>query len=89
MSVASARLRVLSRQWCHLCDELRASLAPIAAEFVLAVEVVDVDAHPELEAQWDEKVPVLLLDGAYVCHYHLDEAALRAQLAGFPVNSAP
>ena len=81
-------IQVLGRQWCHLCHDMEAALAPLAREFGARVEAVDVDLVPELEARWDEQVPVLLVNGAYVCHYYLDEAALRAHLGAFPVNSA-
>ncbi|MCB1890166.1 MAG: glutaredoxin family protein [Rhodocyclaceae bacterium] len=74
----SRELTVLSRQWCHLCHELIDALAPLAQECGLAVEVVDVDEHPELEARWGELVPVVLAGERELCHYHLDEQAIRA-----------
>ena len=43
--------------------------------------------HPELEARWGEWVPVLLHGEHELCHYHLDEAAVRAYLGGFPLES--
>ncbi len=45
-------------------------------------EEIDVDADPVLEARYGEWVP-LLADpaGVEICHYHLDEAAVRARLA--------
>ena len=85
--MAVARIQILSRQWCHLCQVMEAAVAPLATEFGARVEVLDVDADAALEARWDEQVPVLLVNGDYVCHYHLDEAALRAFLMAFPVES--
>lgn len=82
-------LTVLSRQWCHLCHELIARLEPLARELGWTVKVVDVDQHPELEARWDELVPVVLAGERPLCHYHLDEAAVRAYCSGFPLESAP
>ena len=41
------------------------------------VEVIDIDRHPALEARWGDKVPVLLDAEQEICHYYLDEAALR------------
>lgn len=42
----------------------------------------DVDADPGLEARFGDRVP-LLADArdVEICHYRLDEAALRARLA--------
>ena len=82
-----ARLVILARSWCHLCDDMVEALRPVAAELGEIFEVLDVDAHEDLVAEWDELVPVLLADGRHVCHYHFDEAALRAYFAAFPVKS--
>jgi thioredoxin reductase (NADPH) len=81
-------LTLLSRAYCHLCDEMLAGLAPIARAHGASVVVVDVDApaHVALEAQWGESVPALFAGspegGTLLCHYRLDaarvEAALRA-----------
>jgi thioredoxin reductase (NADPH) len=37
-----------------------------------AVEMIDVDSDPQLEAQFGEWVPVLFANGERLCHYHLD-----------------
>lgn len=68
----------MSRQWCHLCHDMLAQLEPLAQELGWTVEVFDVDADPVLEARWNELVPVLLVGDRELCHYHLDEAAVRA-----------
>ena len=81
------QLTVLSREWCHLCHELVDALAPVAAELGWTVEVVDVDQQPALEARWDELVPVVLHGDKELCHYHLDEAAVRAYCGAFPLES--
>lgn len=81
-------LTVMSREWCHLCHDLIERLEPLAAELGWTVRVLDVDADPELEARWDELVPVVLGGGTVLCHYHLDEAAVRAYCGRFPLESA-
>ena len=78
---SNKHLTLYSRTYCHLCDDLLAALEPLRSEFVFTVDVVDVDADPALEAKYDELVPVLTADGCELCHYHLDEAAVRAYLA--------
>lgn len=69
---------MLSREWCHLCHDLLDALKPLQSELGFEVEVLDVDAFPELEAEWSEMVPVVLAGGRELCHYFLDEAAVRA-----------
>lgn len=79
----AARLRVLSRAWCHLCDDLIEALKPLAEELAFDFEVVDVDLDPALEERWGEWVPVVLDGEAALCHYHLDADAIRAHLREF------
>lgn len=80
--MAAIELTLISRGYCHLCHDMEVALQPLAAEFGAAVTVLDVDADPVLEAQYDELVPVLLHAGRELCHYFLDEAKTREYLAG-------
>ena len=48
----------------------------------MAFEELDVDADPDLEVRYGDRVPVLTdAAGVEICHYRLDEPALRARLA--------
>jgi hypothetical protein len=75
---------LLVRAYCHLCDEMRAALAPLAAARNATIRLIDVDAEPALEAAWGDLVPVLFIGepapGAELCHYHLDRARVEAAL---------
>lgn len=78
---SSVTLTVLSRSYCHLCHDLEEALAPIAAEFGVSVEVLDVDADDALEEKWGELVPVLLHGETELCHYFLDAPKVRDYLS--------
>lgn len=82
-----ARLRLFGRNWCHLCEDMRAALEGLRAEPGLAefrVDVIDVDADPALVEKYDTLVPVLAdADGRELCHYFLDAAKVREYLASF------
>ncbi len=75
------KLKVLSRTYCHLCEEMLSALQHLQGRFSFDIDVVDVDSDPALEAKWGDKVPVLLDGEIEICHYHLDVAALDARLA--------
>ena len=85
------RFTLYSRSYCHLCEDMAAALAAFMARTGLAytLDIVDVDADPALVARYDELVPVLTADprGPELCHYFLDEAALRRHL-GLPAAHA-
>jgi len=73
-----------SRSYCHLCEDMLAALESLQTDTVrFTVEVIDVDADPALVARFDELVPVLFGDLARpeLCHYFLDEPAVRNYLA--------
>jgi Glutaredoxin-like domain (DUF836) len=80
------RLTLLTRAYCHLCDDMRDALAPLARKAGATIQELDVDADPALEALYGERVPVLLLgdvdDAQVLCHYHLDRARVTEALAG-------
>lgn len=77
------RLTLYGRAWCHLCDDMLAALQPLKAEFGFEVDSVDVDENPEHEARFGELVPVLSHGERQLCHYFLDEPAVRAYLVKF------
>ena len=79
---------IYSRPGCHLCDEMHAAVAPIAARHGASIVVIDVDAAPALEARYGERVPVLFAgtpdDGVELCHYRLDGDAVVRALSAAP-----
>ncbi len=82
------KLTLLSRSYCHLCDEMQTAFLnwkalqgdTVRSFEIGKLQVVDVDEFPDLEALWGDKVPVLLLDDVEVCHYHFDAEKMTAAL---------
>ena len=71
------RLTLVTRAECGLCEEMHAEIEQLRRTHPLPeIEVLDVDADPELKRRFDLEVPVLLLDGALVCQQELDAADL-------------
>jgi thiol-disulfide isomerase/thioredoxin len=75
------KLTVLSRVYCHLCDDLIAGLKRFQERYDFEIEVLDVDRDPNLEEKWGDKVPVLLDGERELCHYFLDHDVVDARLA--------
>ena len=65
---------------------MRDALQPYLAEYRAELEIVEIDDFPDLEAKYNELVPVLLHGEHEICHWHLDEAALRAYLEAQAVH---
>ena len=81
---STSQFTLYSRTYCHLCDDMLAALQAMAGAQLFAVDVIDIDADPALLARFDELVPVLFgadLAAPELCHYFLDQEAVRACLA--------
>ena len=80
---------LFARSYCHLCDDMLAALQAMAPpQQPFSVAVIDIDAaaascDPAPLARFDELVPVLFGDvhQPELCHYFLDELAVRNWLA--------
>jgi thiol-disulfide isomerase/thioredoxin len=75
-----ARLTLYGRKYCHLCDDMAAALAPLAAAAGVEVQYVDVDADPALDARYGTDVPVLSHGDVQLCRHFLDRERVRAYL---------
>lgn len=84
LSAGPARVRLLTRVGCHLCEEARAVVAQVCAERGEAYEEVDLDAaaadDPALLRRYTDEVPVTFVDGAQHAYWRVDPARLRTAL---------
>jgi hypothetical protein len=78
--MSEPRLQLLTRVGCHLCETAAETLGRIAAEAGLTPVPVDVDADPELQAEYGDRVPVVLLDGREHSYFTVDVPRLRRDL---------
>jgi hypothetical protein len=82
MSDVSARITLVGRVGCHLCDDAREVVRRVADDTATAWVEVSVDDDPDLLARYSDQVPVVLVDGAQHDFWRIDEQRLRRALAG-------
>jgi len=75
-------LTLYYREGCHLCEAMLQALRGLQPRLEFDLRLVDVDRDPGLRQRYDEWVPVLCLGHREICHYHLDEPALRRAVSG-------
>ncbi|MGA8208999.1 MAG: glutaredoxin family protein [Nocardioidaceae bacterium] len=88
----SARVTLLSRPGCHLCDEARAVVARVCEELAESFVEVDITEGPEaaeLTRRYGEEIPVTLVDGRQHDFWRVDADRLRAALAPPPGTADP
>ena len=78
----SARITLIGRAGCHLCDDAREVVRRVADDTRVGWVEVSVDDDADLLARYSEQVPVVLVDGAQHDFFRVDEQRLRRALAG-------
>jgi glutaredoxin len=75
-----ARVTLIGKPGCHLCDEARAVVAAVTAE--LGEEYVELNIldDPDLRARYAEQIPVTLVDGQQHDFWRVSPDRLRAAL---------
>jgi hypothetical protein len=63
---------VYSRPDCGLCEEMLHELAELLGPKIEQVQIVDITGNAELERKYGTRIPVLTIDGDFVCDYKLD-----------------
>ncbi|WP_328613528.1 glutaredoxin family protein [Amycolatopsis sp. NBC_00355] len=72
---------VMGRAGCHLCEVAEADVARICGELGIAWTAEDVDTDPEWRAEYGDRVPVILVDGAEHGYWRVEEDRLRKALS--------
>nr|WP_296065127.1 glutaredoxin family protein [uncultured Actinoplanes sp.] len=78
------RVTLISRDGCHLCEVAEAALDRIVPGQWTRV---DVESSIELEKDYGDRVPVVLLDGAEHGYWRVEEDRLLRDLARQPGES--
>lgn len=71
---------LLTRMGCHLCDDARVEVLAATTAAGADWSEIDVDADPELRAEYGDRVPVVLVDGVEHGHFAVDRTKLSAAL---------
>ena len=71
---------VYARPGCGLCEDFMVELAQLLGDRAAAVRVADIDQDPDLMRKYFDRIPVLTIDGDFVCAYRLDAARVLRYL---------
>ncbi|MDQ3307234.1 MAG: glutaredoxin family protein [Actinomycetota bacterium] len=80
MTTQRARVRLLSKPGCHLCDDARVVVASVCAELGETYDEVDITQESELLRRYGEQIPVTLVDGVQHDYWRVDASRLRHAL---------
>ncbi len=79
-------ITLLTRAGCSICERMHARLDELSGELEFDLNTTDVDAEatngrPGLRAEYGDRLPVVLLDGAEHSYWEIDEPRLRRDLS--------
>ncbi|MBP1819009.1 glutaredoxin family protein [Mycobacterium sp. OAE908] len=82
----NGRVELLTRDGCTICTAAATRLRQLADELGFELRITDVDVaaaagDSALRAEFGDRLPVVLLDGAEHSYWEVDEPRLRADLA--------
>jgi hypothetical protein len=78
----TARVTLIGKPGCHLCDEARDVVARVTADLGEEYEELSIADDAALNATYWEQIPVTLVDGSPHDFWRVSEARLRAALGG-------
>ena len=77
----SARVQLVGKPGCHLCDVARPVVAAVCAELGVAWTEASILDDPRLADLYWEQIPVTIVDGRVLDIWQVDATRLRAALA--------
>ncbi|MFY1634395.1 glutaredoxin family protein [Solwaraspora sp. WMMB335] len=78
--MSQSRLTLITRPGCHLCEAAREAITRVARQTGDRWSELDVTTDFELEREYGERLPVVLLDGREHGYWRVEEDRLLADL---------
>ncbi len=66
----------MTRSTCGSCARVAAQIEPVVRDHGGALEIVDVDAEPDVAAEFGDRVPVVLVDDEEIACWEVDNDEL-------------
>lgn len=73
-------VELMVRATCGSCDRVAAQIEPVIAAHSARLVLRDVDADPELAAEFGDRVPVVVIDGEEFACWEVDNDELGLAL---------
>lgn len=75
-------VEIISKEGCHLCDIARDTVVQVRRTHPFELRETKIfEGHP-LHDQFDLRVPVIVINGAYAFQYKVSESELVSRLRG-------
>ena len=76
MNSTKRTLIIYSRKSCDLCQIMQDAVKPWQSKYKFALEIIDIEYHPKLIAQFAARIPLLVEGDKEICQYYFEERRL-------------
>ena len=73
-------IEVMTKKDCSLCDDAKVIIEQVIAEIPAELKMTDIESDPELFKRYQEKIPVVLINGEESFVYKVHPVTLRKKL---------
>jgi glutaredoxin len=73
-------VEIYSRPECHLCDEAKEVVERVRRRYSFALQVINIEEDPRLEAAYGAEVPVIFINGNKAFKYRVNEVELEKKV---------
>jgi glutaredoxin len=80
LAPSDRQVTLVTRTGCHLCEVAETTLRRLHAELGFGYAEVDVDTDPARQAEYSDRVPVILIDGREHGYWRVEEDRFRKAL---------
>ena len=73
-------IEIMTKIDCCLCDEAKKVIEQVTAELPAKIKMTDIESDPELFERYQEKIPVVLINGEESFVHKVHPVTLRKKL---------
>ncbi len=73
-------IEVMTKKDCSLCDDAKAVIEQVIPDFPARIKMTDIESDPQLLERYQEKIPVVLINGEESFVYKVHPITLRKKL---------
>ena len=81
MSTTRPLVTLYSRPGCHLCEDAKAVIEPLLAEFGATLREINIDSDVRLTEQFSYDIPVVFINDRKAAKHRVNPEQFRRQLA--------
>ena len=75
-------VRIYSKPDCHLCDIAKERVVNVRRRVDFDLQVVDISTDLELLKKYEQRIPVVTIDGEEAFVYRMSEKQLEKRISG-------